>query len=178
METDGGGWTLVWSYTFTNYQSFSTPSNAITPRPTWDVKNPDKVDVPTYNTPPLNETDFNAIEFSKWAIIGDKVLIKSNINNWIICSGTGSLPQWQYGSANCIIVKNITEHCLGGKAPAYFGRNYQCGPAYKLKGGDYYYYYYFDGCTGEDFPAHDPCGSYSDKELKNIQNPHGNIFIR
>ncbi|RMX54198.1 hypothetical protein pdam_00013645 [Pocillopora damicornis] len=92
--------------------------------------------------------------------------------------GTGSLPQWQYGSVNCIIVKNITEHCLGGKAPAYFGRNYQCGPAYKLKGGDYYYYYYFDGCTGEDFPAHDPCGSYSDKELKNIQNPHGNIFIR
>ena len=110
METDGGGWTLVWSYTFTNYQSFSTPSNAITPRPTWDVKNPDKVDVPTYNTPPLNETDFNAIEFSKWAIIGDKVLIKSNINNWIICSGTGSLPQWQYGSANCIIAKHITEN--------------------------------------------------------------------
>ncbi|KAJ7355108.1 hypothetical protein OS493_027897 [Desmophyllum pertusum] len=38
METDGGGWTLVWSYTFTNYNNFMDNSNAITPRPNWQVR--------------------------------------------------------------------------------------------------------------------------------------------
>ena len=38
METDGGGWTLVWSYSFTNYSHFNSKSNAITPRPNWPVR--------------------------------------------------------------------------------------------------------------------------------------------
>lgn len=32
METDGGGWTLAWSYTFKNYSHFTDVSNAVTPR--------------------------------------------------------------------------------------------------------------------------------------------------
>ncbi|KAJ7355095.1 hypothetical protein OS493_027884 [Desmophyllum pertusum] len=63
METDGGGWTLVWSYTFTNYNNFTDNSNAITPRPNWRVK--PVVDVPISTTPPLNETDYNAMDFSQ-----------------------------------------------------------------------------------------------------------------
>ena len=35
QQTDGGGWTLVWSYTFTDYSSFTSSKNAVTPRPTW-----------------------------------------------------------------------------------------------------------------------------------------------
>ena len=33
METHRGGWTLVYSYTFTNYSSFNSSSNTVTPRP-------------------------------------------------------------------------------------------------------------------------------------------------
>ncbi|KXJ07418.1 Collagen alpha-2(V) chain [Exaiptasia diaphana] len=33
METDGGGWTLVWAYTFTLYNSFINRANALTPTP-------------------------------------------------------------------------------------------------------------------------------------------------
>ena len=33
QQTDGGGWTLVYSYTFTTYSSFWTGRNAVTPRP-------------------------------------------------------------------------------------------------------------------------------------------------
>ena len=33
QQTDGGGWTLVWSYTFTAYSSFTSSANAVTPRP-------------------------------------------------------------------------------------------------------------------------------------------------
>ncbi len=35
METSAGGWTLVYSYGFTNYATFTAGSNAITPRPDW-----------------------------------------------------------------------------------------------------------------------------------------------
>ena len=35
QQTDGGGWTLVWSYTFTAYSSFTSNANAVIPRPTW-----------------------------------------------------------------------------------------------------------------------------------------------
>ena len=52
MNTDGGGWTLVWSYAFTNFNHFKAKSNAITHRPNWLVG-------PDYN-------DYNAINFSQW----------------------------------------------------------------------------------------------------------------
>ena len=35
METHGGGWTLVYSYTFTSYDNFDVGENAVTPRPNW-----------------------------------------------------------------------------------------------------------------------------------------------
>ena len=100
METDGGGWTLVWSYSFTNYSHFNDKSNAITPRPNWPVRS--EVDVPISTTPPLNETDYNAMNFSLWKQLGRQVLIKSNINNWLVCHpGDGSLVDWQVGDVNC-----------------------------------------------------------------------------
>ena len=64
METDGGGWTLVWSYSFTNYSFFRESFNAVTPRPNWNVKA--EADVPISSNPPLHETDSNAMNFSLW----------------------------------------------------------------------------------------------------------------
>lgn len=177
METDGGNWTLVWSYTFTNYSNFQASSNAITPRPSWHVFIPSRVDVTISKNPPLSETDFNAFEFSKWKIFGEEILVKSNINNWIICSsGDGNLAKWSDGPVNCKIIKSITEHCPDGPPPThflrYFGR--YCGPSFFSDS----FQYYFDGCTRYNWPTHDPCGQDSDRGLKNIQNPHGNVFIR
>ena len=37
QQTDGGGWTLVYSYTFTTYSSFWTGRNAVTPRPNCQI---------------------------------------------------------------------------------------------------------------------------------------------
>lgn len=37
MRTDGGGWTLGWSYMFTNYDDFTSVANAVTPRHNWPV---------------------------------------------------------------------------------------------------------------------------------------------
>ena len=35
METSGGGFTLVYTYGFTEYGSFTNKSNAVTPAPNW-----------------------------------------------------------------------------------------------------------------------------------------------
>ena len=177
METDGGAWTLVWTYTFRNYQNFWHLTNAVTPRPNWEVASND-VNVPVSTVTPLDETDYNAMEFSLWKQFGREVLIKSNINNWVVCSpGTGNLVNWQDGDMTCKIVKHVADMCLDGPPPSGFRRFAPCGP--KFKGGvGGSHYYYFDGCTGKNFPTHDPCGENMDQGLKNVENPHGNIFVR
>ena len=173
METDGGGWTLVWSYTFTNYVNFTDGSNAITPRPNWPVQ-PD-VDVAISTNPPFNETHYNALNFSLWKKLGSHVLIKSNINNWLKCDPrTGSLVDWKRGSVSCQIVKRVTDKCRDQQAPSTFVPiNY--GPMFKTENG---IYYYFDDHTGNYWPTHDPCGENKGNHVKNVSNPHGNIFIR
>ena len=177
METDGGGWTLVWSYTFTNYSGFTSKSNAITPRPSWSVKS--NVDVPISTTPPLNETDFNAVNFSEWKQLGSRVLIKSNINNWLVCEpGTGSLVNWQDGSMSCQIVKRVTDTCNTTPAPTKFASSKGYGPMFYSTGYWNSAYYYFDGFTRNNWPTHDPCGKNRAKHLKNVADPHGNIYIR
>ena len=179
METDGGGWTLVLSYTFTNYHNFQDDSNAINPRPNWPAK--PEVDVPISTTPPLNETDYNAINFSLWKHIGRQVLIKSNINNWMICHPrTGSLVDWQDGSVRCQIIKRVTATCDSKPAPLKFARIEGYGPMFYSTGHGYWSstYYYFDGYTRNHWPTHDPCGENGANHLKNVADSHGNIYIR
>ena len=177
METVGGGWTLVWSYTFFDYNNFMSKSNAITPRPNWKVDA--NVDVPISTTPPLNETDYNAINFSLWKQLGRQVLIKSNINNWLVCHPeSGSLVDWQEGNVSCQIVKYVTDTCKDKLAPGKFSPSRGFRPMFYTTtyfGGTYYY---FDGYTLQNWPTHDPCGTNRDNQEKNVVNPHGNIFIR
>ena len=175
METDGGGWTLVWSYTFTNYIQFTQKSNAVTPIPNWPV-DPSVVGVPISTTPPLSETDYNAVDFSHWKQLGGQVLIKSNINNWLTCHpGTGSLVDWQDGSITCHIAKYVTDTCNGTVPPARLFLSLPYGPRFMSSTQNYYY---FDGSTGNHWPTHDPCGANNANHVKKVANPHGNIFIR
>ena len=171
-ETDEGGWTLVWSYSFTNYSFFRESFNAVTPRPNWNVKA--EADVPISSNTPLHETDYNAMNFSFWKQLGRQVLIKSNINNWLVCHpGTGSLVEWQDGDINCRIIKYVTATCRETLAPSVLKVSTGYGPKFlntKL-------YYYFDGYTGNSWPTHDPCGQNWSNHLKGVAEPHGNIFI-
>ena len=179
MDTDRGGWTLVWSYTFTDYEQFTAATNAITPRPNWPTEST-QVNVSISVTPPLNEHDYNAFEFSLWKQFGREFLVKSNINNWLVCSPReGSFVDWSRGRVDCKIVKNITEAaCQDASPPSRFQMGLpNCGP-FLDKGVYSSLYYYFDSCTGRAFPAHDPCGSKQDNGLKSVKNPHGNVFIR
>ena len=169
-QTDGGGWTLVWSYTFTAYSSFKSNANAVTPRPSWSASG---ANTRVSTTVPLSETDYEAMNFSLWRTIGKEFLIKSNINNWIACKdGTCSLVQLRAGSVICKLVKQIPNQCTGA-VPNSFLTSY-LGP-YLSKSSTYYN---FDGSTSIHWPVHDPCGLHQANQLTGVSNPHGNIFVR
>ena len=170
QETNGGGWTLVWSYTFTAYASFQSGSNAVTPRPSWPASS---ANTRVSTTPPLSETHYEAIDFDLWRQIGNQTLIKSNINNWVVCdTGIGSIVRYRAGSVSCKIAKQVSQKCAG-VVPKKVSL-----PANGMSLNDRSHFYYFDGNTGDDWPTHDPCGSNAQNHLKNVGNPHGNIFVR
>ena len=169
-HTDGGGWTLVWSYTFTAYSSFSSSANAVTPRPSWTVSS---ANTRVSTTVPLSETHYEAMNFALWRTIGKEFLIKSNINNWIACKeGTGSLVQQKAGSITCKLVKQVSKQCAGVVPKSFQVHNK--GPSLDASS----HYYYFDSYTSDDWPTHDPCGANQQNQLKDVANPHGNIFVR
>ena len=177
METSGGGWTLVWSYSFTNYSHFNDSSNAISPRANWPVWLDGYMHVPVSTTPPLNETDYNAVNFSLWKKLGRQILIKSNINNWLVCDpGNGSLVDWQYGDINCTIIKHVTSTCKDTPAPSVYDSILGFGPIFVDH--VYGFYYHFDTLTEYGWPVHDPCGKSEPNQLNGVAEPHGNIFIR
>ena len=172
QQTDGGGWTLVWSYTFTAYTSFWTGANAVTPRPSWTASG---ANTRVSTTVPLSETHYEAMDFALWRTIGKEFLIKSNINNWIACKeGTGSLVQQKAGSITCKLVKQVSKQCAG-VLPTSLTLN---SNGLYISASSLRVYYYFDGSTGGSAPTHDPCGTNKANQLTNVANPHGNIFVR
>ena len=166
QQTDGGGWTLVWSYTFTAYSSFQSRANAVTPRPTWTAS---AADTRVSTTVPLSETHYEAMDFALWRTIGNQTLIKSNINNWIACKeGTGSIVRQKVGSVTCKLVKQVSQQCAEVVPSSFNGQSLSSSSLY----------YYFDCYTGNDWPTHDPCGKGQANHLKGVANPHGNVFVR
>ena len=179
MDTDGGGWTLVWSYTFTDYAHFTASSNAVTPRPNWPMVSI-KIDVPISTRPPLNETDYSAMDFLQWKQLGRQFLVKSNLNNWLSCQpGSGSLVDWQRGNISCLIVNHVTDKCNDKPAPCMFTPESATGPMLYTTHNNPGHYYYFDQSTVLFWPTHDPCGENKEPGgFEDLANPHGNIFIR
>ena len=72
MKLYEGGWTLVYSYTFTNYTNFYISSNAVVPRPNWKAPT---ANVNISTVPPLKDKH-GAIEFQYWQYIGDEFFIR------------------------------------------------------------------------------------------------------
>ena len=170
METHGGGWTLVYSYTFTNYNSFTSGSNAVTPRPSWPAS---LANVPISTTPPLSESSLGAVDWNLWKSIGKELMIKSNINDWIVCQPNGgSLVTKTQGSMSCQNIRNVATACTG-VAP-YRIYWYPRGPTLYASS----FYYYFDGYTGSSWPVHDPCGKVQTNHKKGVSNPGGQIYLR
>ncbi|MFT7579464.1 MAG: hypothetical protein ACI9MR_001128, partial [Myxococcota bacterium] len=169
MTTDGGGWTLVYAYGFTNFENFEDGSNAITPRPSWPVGS---ADVPVSTTPPSGPDTLGAIEWALWRHLGDEMLITSNINDHLICTPIdGSLAAPVGGNVDCRIVAEVAPAC-DGVVPSWLNwGNY--GPFLAADS----LYYYWDGNTGADWPTHDPCGVNVTNQ-GTAASPGGAIWLR
>ena len=120
------------------------------------------------------------MDFALWKQLGSEFLIKSNINNWLICRpGTGSLVHWRGGNVSCVIFEPVTATCSGTHAPFKFAQNKASGPM--LYSDEPWWnsaYYYFDGDTVSRYPIHDHCGKGGMNQMPKVGNPHGNIFVR
>ena len=170
MKTHGGGWTLAYSYTFTNYNSFTSSSNAVTPRPNWPASG---ANVPISTTRPLSESSLGAVDWNLWKDIGKEFMVKSNINDWIVCQPSGgSIVSKKEGSLSCQNVKNVASAC-SGVAPNKISW-YSYGPHIDASS----LYYYFDGNPRSNWPTHDPCGKNSQNHKKGVSNPGGQIYLR
>ena len=172
METHGGGWTLVYSYTFTDYSSFSKSSNAVTPRPNWPAS---KANVPISTTSPLNESSRGAVEWNVWKDIGKEFMVKSNINDWIVCQPSGgSIVTKKQGSLACQNVKNVATACSGvtPNGIRWWSRGPSLNAAHKER------YYWFNAATDHRWPVHDPCGTDGENHKKGVSNPGGQIYLR
>ena len=171
MDTDGGHWTLVYSYELTSPSNFHTQSNAVTPVPSWSTI---RTVGPTSNEQPTTEEALAAMAFSLWSALGDSFLIKSTINHWLVCTpDVGDFVHWVPGAITCRIVQEEATTC-----PTNFSYElgfYGCGPAISDSETHAGIIYYWDGCTDMHFPTHDPCGRNG---AVNVAEVKGHIYIR
>ena len=169
MKTHGGGWTLVYSYTFTNYSSFGSASNAVTPRPNWPASN---ANVPISTTPPLSESSLGAVDWNLWKDIGKEFMVKSNINDWVVCQPSyGSIVTKKDGGISCQNIKNVATACSRAPKVIAWGSR---GIAIRATG----LYYYLEAGTDRNWPVHDPCGTERQNHKKGVSNPGGQIYLR
>ena len=174
MDTDGGGWTLVYAYNFTSWLGHMTIGMAVTPWPNgWFLG-----DVSVSVIPPSNPTDFNAIDFILWRQIGQDFLLTSNINHWFSCkpvANAGNLVMWSKGQINCQNVKNVGTKCPG-EAPIII-EMFASAPIVQLK-GSVGTFTQLDASLSTHLPLHDPCGLSHPVVSIYPANPYGNVYIR
>lgn len=177
-QTDaGGGWTLVWVYGFTNYDHFNFGTNAVSPRPTWGMPT---TGTSTSTTIPSSPTSTGALDFAKWASLGDEVMATSDVNNWVKCQpGTGSPVTKTEGTLTCQMVKIVVNMCTT-TVPTYWGQSDPAGAGFYTSSTDLLgtYYFYEGLTTTNNWPTHDPCGHNGQNQKDGVPNPHGQLWVR
>ncbi len=174
MTTASGGWTLVWSYGFTNYGDFKNQANAIEPMPSTGWTTGNNIDVESSKIIPTDPKMHGAMEFALWARIGSNFLVRLNINNEIMCSpGIGSIVTATAGSVSCSLVEDVVheENCTD--APNYYDFRFQ-GSVLKK---NHYMYYWDANKNGVDWPTHDPCMENEANQKTGVINPGGQLFL-
>ena len=179
QTTDGGGWTLVYAYSLTNYAAFNTGSNAVTPRPSWPYTSPE-TGVPVSTTIPTAPTERGALDYARWSELGPEMLVASSINNTLRCvPGTGTVLAPTPGTITCTVIDRVTTTCATTDGPARVHWDPQ-GPILAMDGNKFSTTYYFwDGSiTAGWWPTHDPCGRNATNQKPNVVAAGGAILLR
>lgn len=181
MHTAGGGWSLVYRYSFTDYANFKQGTNAVSLAPDWSYS----CDVPKSSTPPLSETEYGAVAYNRWQHLSvtNEFMIKSNITHWIKCTPTtqgASLATLSMGNFNCEKIKLVSPNCTTTSyANVILQVNY-LGPVLWLNSASSpYYLVYWDCRTSDHWPAHDPCAHVpTPTHVKGVIDPYGAVYFR
>ena len=177
MTSAGGGWTLVYSYGFTNYENFQSGSNAVTPIPNWKKGLNQTLlrGAEVSTTPPLSENERGALAFNLWDNIGSEFMVKSTINNWITCKpGSGSLVTLKGGSITCQTIHETVD-CKGELRVPDRIVNHSMGPSL-YRGGNHFNFW--EGNTKGNWPVVDPCGETRPNHKTDVADPRGAVFIK
>ena len=93
------------------------------------------------------------MDWNAWKDIGKEFIIKSNINDWVVCQpNEGSIVTRKTGLLGCQNVKNVATTCSGVVPHKIIWESRT--PTLRASP----FYYDFDGSTTDgNWPAHDPC---------------------
>lgn len=179
MTTAGGGWTLVWVYTFADYRNFTAGTNAVTPRPTWGIPGGNTGVTPTSTTVPLAPDTTGALDFTRWRELGEHVLVTSNVNQWVQCAPNGgSVATKTEGAMTCSMVKVVASACTN-VVPDHFLTSDPAGPGLYAGTDLLSTFYFWEGYTiTGNWPTHDPCGANGANQVNNVTNPRGRVYLR
>ncbi len=176
MTTASGGWTLVWSYGFTDYGYFNNVSNAVEPIPSrgWMPQSyGNTTNIQSSKTIPKDPQTHGAMEFELWVHIGNNFLVRSNINNEIMCTPvTGSIVNATVGSVSCSLVADIVQKENCTDVPDYYDFT-QYGPFLKK----YRFMYYWNANKDVNWPTHDPCAQNGANHKLGVSNPGGQLYL-
>jgi len=173
MTTDGGGWTLVWSYTFTNYDDFEFGSNAVTPYIDDSSFSPQ---VNTSSTAPLGlwPTHTGAMTFLDWKLIGKEMLFINSITNWYQCSpDTGNIIDLTDGTISCSIAKKLSNN-ICTLVPKNLAISEEGIALTNGEDG----IIYLDNEIDLEYPVHNPCGHSSIFQPQSVGDPGGALLLR
>ena len=179
QETEGGGWTLVYSYEVTRPMDFSNEANSVIPIPNWNW-NTMNIDATLLSTnTPTTEDSLGAMPFNKWSSFGETVLIKSSTNHWMVCApqvGQGDFLRLLPGRMLCrIVLEKRARNCAAVPESPFYLSLTQCGLHLYHANAVQNTIYHWDGCTVRGVPTHDPCGQ---RRSRNVDEVKGWIYVR
>ena len=144
------------------------------------------------STTPLNESQFEAMDYKVWRMIGEEVLMKSNIVNWFACNpksgywSRGNIVTLARGPLNCRVLTDeiLLEKCKD-KAPAYMQYSDR-NPSLYLRGEGYVEYFFYDLVFGDYSWSKGARVNSCGKGASNIANaykpgvsdPQGHWYVR
>ena len=155
-------------------RQFKSGYNFLSPSPNW-VYQPTNPNHPISTTPPQDENELGSMDFEMWKEIGNELLIKSTVNNWLICSENGgSLVEMRNGPLNCNKTKIVVEDVCEDVVPYMFQKDGHSAALYTATG--IYYNFYTKGA--HSWAVSDPCGVSGLNHLNGVQNPGFWMYVK
>lgn len=179
METEGGGWTLVYTYRLQGFGGADAEDNQVdvSPNPGWPDTYDLNEDVEVATSSPTSPERLGAVPFASWKALGDAWLLRSPMTHWLSCvPAGGDLTGWLQGPIDCHVVRYVADRCFDVVPnlvePGYDG----AGVTFDRDGSGAHGVYLEHSSRG--WPNHDPCASNHSYHVHRLVQPRGTVWVR